>query len=653
MEKKLSAKVKRAINGKPRRVIRAQSKRVALNGVKALHVKVGGKKVFVNKYTKRVPVVGGVIRRVDSWTITGHTKKQKDREYTKWFKHNFPKESELSAQRSRQEKFKSKPLISVLVPTYNTNIKHLRECIESVLTQTYVNWELCLADDSSTDPKVRKTIEEYAAKDKRIKYVFRKENGHICKASNSALELAKGEYIALLDHDDYLWPNALYENVALINEHPDAKFIYSDEDKLSETGRKHEDPFFKPDWSPEFLRSINYITHFAVLNRQLVNKVGGFRAGYEGAQDWDLFLRASRQLEEVYHVPTVLYSWRKSDTSTAKTASAKDYAYVNQEKALRDDIKARGLKAKLSWQVPLLMWRVDYEVNDDPLVSIVIPTKDQHRFIKRCLSSIKSKTSYGNFEVVIVDTGSTDKKVWELYEAYKDLGKGLRVVKWQKKPFNFASACDFGAEKSKGDYLLFLNNDTEVITKSWVEDMLGFAQQKDIGAVGCKLYYPDKKIQHAGIVLGVGGQDGTPGIAGHYFPAFIDSPPQDPAQPLYIGGARDFTAVTAACVMVSKKKFEDVKGFDPVFRIAFNDVDFCLKLYDKGLRNVYLPQVTLYHYESISVGKPGSKQRDLGVFEKEINLMLKKWGTLIENDPYYHPEFRKDIASARLRKGTA
>ncbi len=636
-------------DSKPKRVIKAQSKRAAVNGAKLLHVKVGGKPVFVNKYTRKVPVVGGLIRHVDSWSISGHTKKQKEKEYRKWFKKNFPSQEEIDKQKTTQKQFDQRPLISVLVPTYNTNTKHLKECIESVISQSYDNWQLCIADDNSADQKVRATIKKYAAKDRRIKYVFREKNGHICEASNSALKLAKGRYIALLDHDDILWPNALYENVALINKHPDAKFIYSDEDKLSETGKKHEDPFFKPDWSFDFLRSINYITHFAVLERSLVEQVGGFRTGYEGAQDWDLFLRASRELDQVYHVPTVLYSWRKSDTSTAKTPSAKDYAYVNQEKALKDDIKARGLTAKLSWEVPLLMWRVNYEVKKDPLVSIVIPTKDQYSFIERCLDSIKAKSTYQNYEVVIVDTGSSDEKVWELYETHKNLGKGLKVVKWNKKPFNFASACDYGADKAKGEYLLFLNNDTEVITKSWINDMLGYAQQKDIGAVGCKLYYPDRKIQHAGIILGVGGQNGTPGIAGHYFPAFIDKPPQDPAQPLYIGGARDFTAVTAACVMVSKSKFDVVKGFDPIFRIAFNDVDMCLKLYDRGLRNVYLPQVTLYHYESISVGKPGSKQRDLGVFEKEIKLMLKKWGPLIENDPYYHPAFRKDIASARLK----
>jgi GT2 family glycosyltransferase len=355
----------------------------------------------------------------------------------------------------------------------------------------------------------------------------------------------------------------------------------------------------------------------------------------------------SRETDRIQHIATVLYSWRKSHTSTAQKPSAKDYAYVAQKKALEDDVKQRGMKATIDWQIPFSMWRVQYELESKPLVSIVIPTKDQCAFIERCLESIKVKTAYDNYEVVIVDTGSTDERVWNLYEEYKNYFTKTKIVSWDK-PFNFAAVCDFGAENSSGDYFLFLNNDTEVITPSWIEDMLGYAQQRGIGAVGCKLLYPDGRLQHGGIVLGVGGQYGTPGIAGHYFPAFIDNPPQDNAQQLYVGGTRNFTAVTAACVMVEKGKFNEVNGFDPEFQIAFNDVDFCLKLFKNGLRNVYLPHVQLFHYESVSVGLPGSIQRDVKVFDREIKLMLKKWQPLIENDPYYHPEFRRDVASARL-----
>lgn len=616
--------------------------------VRIAHLKIFGRHVFANKYVRRIPIISFFLGIIESRLILVRTAEERHQDYRKWFKKHYPHKKELFDQAKAQRNLKKRPLISLLVPTFNTDPKHLRECINSVTAQSYDNWQLCIADDKSTDPAVRAIIKDYAAKDKRIKYVFRDQNGHICEASNSALKLATGQYVALLDHDDVIWPNALYEIAKLVNQHPDAKFIYSDEDKIDEDGKKHIDPFFKPCWSYDFLRSINYITHFAVLDRALVNKLGGFRPGYEGAQDWDLFLRASRELDYVYHIPTVLYSWRKSENSTAQQHSSKDYAYVNQKKALQDDISSRGLAAELSWQIPFSMWRVDYKLRNKPLVSIVIPTKDQYNYLRRCLDSIRDKTTYYNFELVIVDTGSTDKQVWELYDEYSKLWKNTQVVRWTKT-FNFAAACNLGAEHANGNYLLFLNNDTEVISPSWLQDMLGYAQQEAIGAIGCKLLYPDGKLQHAGIILGVGGQNGTPGIAGHFFPAFIDNPPQDPAQLTYVGGTRNFTAVTAACIMVSVANFERVRGFDPVFQIAFNDVDFCLKLLDIGLRNVYLPQVTLYHHESISVGQPGSKQRNLTVFAKEIKLMLNKWGSLIENDPFYHPEFRRDIASARLK----
>lgn len=616
--------------------------------VRVLYLKVGGKQIFINRYTKKVPIISRAIGIVESRTIINHSKEEIEADYRKWVKKHYPVKKELLRQSKAQKKFAKRPLISVLVPTYNTEPKHLRACIESVLAQSYDNWEFCIADDASTDEQVRKIIDEYAKKDKRIKKVFRKKNGHICKASNSALKLAKGEYVALLDHDDVLWPNALFENIKAINDNPKIDFLYSDEEKTDEDGSKHTDAFFKPDWSPEFLRSINYITHFAVIRRSLVEEVGGFRPGYEGAQDWDLFLRVSRKTKNIHHIPTVLYSWRMTECSTALQPSAKDYAYVNQKKALRDDVKKRGLKAEIDWEVPFSMWHVAYKVKSNPKVSIVIPTKNQYDFISRCLNSIREKTNYDNFEVVIVDTGSTDEKVWKLYDEYKKLLPNTKVVKWEKE-FNFSSVCNFGAIESSGDYLVFLNNDTEIITERWVEEMLGYAQQDEIGAVGSKLYYPDGKLQHAGIILGVGGQKGTPGIAGHFFPAYMDNPPQTPTQKLYMGGTRNFAAVTAACVMVAKKKFNAVGGFDPKFKIAFNDVDLCLKLLKKGQRSVYLPHVKLYHYESVSIGKLGTKQRDSELFAKEIQLMLKKWELLIKNDPYYHPCFRKDVASARLR----
>ncbi len=620
------------------RVFRAQSMRL-------LYLKINGHQIFVNRYTRRIPFYSKLLIFTESYMTTKHTANLRKVEYKKWFKEHYPSNKLLIEQ--QQYKFKYRPLISVLVPTFNTSSVHLRECITSVLNQSYDNWQLCIADDASTNEEVVAIIEEYCKTDKRINLVKRQKNGHICEASNSALAIANGEFIALLDHDDILWPNALFEVVKSLNENPDTDFIYTDEDKIDEEGRKHTEPFFKPDWSPEFLRSINYITHFAVLRRSLVEKVGGFRKGYEGTQDWDLFLRVSRQTSQITHIPKVLYSWRKSTNSTAQAPSSKNYAYINQKKALEDDIKQRGYDADIRWQIPFSMWKVRYKVKNNPKVSIIIPTKDQYAYIKRCLESINKNPGYNKIEVIVADTGSSDPKVWELYDEYKKLIPNSRVIKWTKK-FNFASVCNFGAKKARGEYLLFLNNDTEVITPSWVEDMLGYAQQKDIGAVGCKLLYPDGKLQHGGIILGVGGLDGTPGIAGHYYPAFAVNPPQDPAMLTYVGGTRDLTAVTAACVMVSADKFNKVNGFDEKYRIAFNDVDMCLKLFEKGWRNVYLPHVELYHHESVSVGQPGSKVRDLSEFDKEIKMMLKRWRPLIKNDPYYHPEFRKDIASARL-----
>lgn len=635
------------IQSLPKRAVKKIVRPYANHIIQAAHIKVFDKPIFINKYSRRIPVVDKMANIMNSKMMIAKSFHDREMEYREWFKCNYPKPEDLKRQRKSQKNFPERPLVSVIVPTYNTNPRLLRECIESVTEQTYDNWQLCLADDASTKPEVKKVIREFASKDDRIKFVLRKKNGHICRASNSALKLADGEFIALLDHDDLLWPNALFKVIEAHNKDNKIDFFYSDEDKINEAGDLHSEPFFKPDWSPEYLRSVNYITHFSVIRKKIVEQVGGFRIGYEGAQDWDLFLRVSRETDKIYHIPTVIYSWRKSSTSTAESPSAKSYAYVNQQKAILDDVKQRGMEADVAWQIPLSMWRVRYRLKTDPLVSVIIPTKDQYDYIERCLRSMHEKTAYENIEVIVVDTGSTDERVWELYKDYKQKFSNMRVVEWTAT-FNFAAVCDYGAEKAKGKYYLFLNNDTEVITPSWIEDMLGYAQQKEIGAVGCKLLYPDGRLQHGGIILGVGGQHGTPGIAGHFFPAFIDNPPQDPAQQLYVGGTRNFTAVTAACVMVEKDKFNSVDGFDPVFQIAFNDVDFCLKLHDKGLRNVYLPHVQLYHYESVSVGQPGSKQRDISVFAREIQLMLHKWQPLIEKDPFYHPEFRKDIASARL-----
>lgn len=574
---------------------------------------------------------------------------EREFEYQIWVRRNQPNQAELDMQRETSKTFAHQPTISLIMPTYNTDPAFLKECIESVLAQTYEKWELCIADDASSDQRVREVLSGYGEQDSRVKFMYRESNGHICEASNSALELATGEFVGLLDHDDIIWPNALFEVVGKINAQPDADFVYTDEDKIDQVGMVHTDPFFKPDWSPDFLRSLNYITHFAVIKKQIVDKVGGFRKGYEGAQDWDLFLRVSRVTDRIYHIPKVLYSWRKSVDSTAMLTSSKKYAFTNQKNALADDANEMGLKIEsIKWAVPNFMWHTNYEVAGRPKVSIIIPTKNQYNHISKCLKSIIKKTTYTNYEIIIVDTGSTEPNIWSLYDRTKEKFSRTKVVRWEEE-FNFAKVCNFGSEHATGEYYLFLNNDTEVITKSWIEGLLQYAQQDHVGAVGCKLLYPNHTLQHAGVVLGVGGNAETPSVAAHLFPGYQDHPVEDPLQPLYVGGVRDFSAVTAACVMVHKSKFAKVHGFDGRFQIAWNDVDFCLKLREQGWYNVYTPYVKLFHHESVSVGLPGSKHRDLDLFNEEIKMFGDKWGwDYINNDPYYSLNFRRDTANMRL-----
>lgn len=561
---------------------------------------------------------------------------QSDRfeKYQSYYHNNFPKN--IKKLKKNSQKLKTKPLLSVIMPIYNPPIKFLKEAINSVLNQAYANWELCLADDHSSDPEVVKTIKEYAALDSRIKYVLRPQNGHICKASNSALKLAAGDYIILLDDDDILWPNALYEVAKYINLYPQADLIYSDEDKLMEDGITHTDPFFKPDWSPDYLRSVNYITHLATIKKTTMDKLKGFLPGTEGAQDWDLFLRLSYISQHIFHIPKILYSWRMSPSSTASETgarNAKNYAYINQKKVLEADLKRRGLKGKVLPTEFLGVWEMQYGILDHPKISIIIPTKDKYELISQCLKSIVQKTTYPNYEIIIIDTGSTDPKVWQLYQ---QLSKNIKVYKW-KKEFNFSEVCNFGVTKATGSYFLFLNNDTEIISKNWIEGMLSLAQQKHIGAVSCKLLYPDNKIQHLGGLLGITGDPDEIGIAGHAYRGTSNGFHHFDRLAI-----KNYSFVTGACLLVSKQKFNQVKGFGPQFKIAFNDIDFCLKLYKQGYYNIVNPHISLYHKESATLKKPGEQGRSIAQWKNEIKLFLKRWNHLRENDPFSNPTISKN-----------
>lgn len=564
--------------------------------------------------------------------------KNRREEYIAWFDKQQLSSEELNEQKRNATKFTHQPLISVLVPTYNTNPQHLRECLDSVVGQTYGNWELCISDDASTDEDTKAVIREYVKKHRNIHATFNKVNGHIAISSNIALGMAKGEFISLLDHDDLLLPNALYETVAMINEYPDADLVYSDEDKL-EDDAVHVEPFFKPDWSPDFLNSCNYITHFATLSARIMKKVNGFTPGTQGAQDWDLFLRVTAATNKIHHIPKIIYTWRKSATSTAQSADSKPYAYINQKKVLRNNIEARKLAASVEAHPALGFWRTKYTVDGTPLVSIVIPTKDCFELIVQCVDSILENSSYPYFEVIIVDTGSTDERVHAYYDKLIKNDAHVRIVHW-KKPFNFSGACNLGAEKSTGEYLLFLNNDTEVITPDWIQGLLEHAQRPSVGMVGAKLQFPHGTIQHAGVVLS------KRDVAFH--PFYNQDPVQDIFNYIYIANVRNTAAVTAACSMVSRKKFNEVGGFDTKLRVTYNDVDLCLKLLDKGYFNVYNPFVELFHYESMSVGKIETDARDKAEFNEAKTLMQKRWAKYLKSDPYYNDCFEQHGPGYRL-----
>lgn len=568
-------------------------------------------------------------------------------EYQNWVKKNFPSKALIKKQRKKTLSFNQQPVVSIIVPTFNTPPNFLIECVESVINQSYPYWELCIADDGSTSKKILNIIREYTKKHDNIKAIYKKNNEHISAASNSALKLATGDFVALLDHDDILWPNALFEVVKIININPNAKFIYTDEDKLMSDGVTHTEPFFKPDWSPDYLRSINYITHFAVLKKSIIDKIGGFRIGYEGAQDWDLFLRATKSItndlntpnhpyiegNKIIHIPKVLYSWRISDNSTASAEFAsvvKDYAYKNQKKVLEDDLKARGLIGGVEKTEYLGLWNIKYKVKNNPKVSIIIPTKNQYGFISKCIKSIYNATTYDNFEILILDTGSDDVEVLEFYKKQLVKRNNLEILNW-KKNFNFSAVCNYGASQANGDYFLFLNNDIEVLSTNWIERMLGLAQLKHIAAVSAKLLYPDHKIQHLGGLLGITGNPNEIGIAGHayrgqneFFRHFDRL------------AIKNYSFVTGACLLIKKEKFVQVNGFDEAFQIAFNDVDFCLRLNNKGYFHVIEPYVELLHKESASLKKPGEDGRDLKQWKKEIAMFLDKWDHMREKDPFYN-----------------
>lgn len=522
------------------------------------------------------------------------------------------------------------PLVSVLVPAYNTPAQWLRRCIESVREQAYPHWELCIADDASTEPHVAEILAEYAALDERIRFVVRTENGHISRASNSALELASGEYVALLDHDDELHPLALLECVKAFQDNPRWEMLFTDEDKIDENGVR-SDPYFKSDWNPDLFFSQNCVCHLTVYKRELLHEVGGFRPGTEGAQDWDLTLRVSERLQpdQIGHVPKALYHWRTIAGSTALAPGEKSYAHLAALHSLQDYFSRNGIQAQVR-EMPGYSgyFHIAYRVPEPaPLVSLLIPTRDRLDLLRRCVGSILDKTTYANYEIIVLDNDSSEKQTLEYFDEIT-ADERVRVVRWPHA-FNYSAINNFGAAQARGEIIGLLNNDVEVISPDWLTEMAGHALRPEVGVVGAMLYYPNDTIQHAGVVLGIGG------VAGH---AYVGAVRGYPGHKHRGGLAQSMSAVTAACAIVRASTFREVGGLDETLKVAFNDIDFCLRVREKGYRNLWTPFAELYHYESATRGYENTPEK-IERFKREESLMQQRWGSTLETDPYYNPNF--------------
>lgn len=547
--------------------------------------------------------------------------------YQKWIRHHLPDRNELEKQ--KKTSFGYRPKISFVVPLYKTPEKYLRRLTESFQEQTYSNWELCFSDGSGAQSPLTELLKELTAKDNRIKYVSHEESLQISENTNSAIEIATGDFIAFADHDDELTPNALFECVKAINEKPQTLVIYTDEDKMSMDGHKFFQPHFKPDYNPDLLCTVNYICHLFVVSRKVIEKVGGLRSEFDGAQDYDFVLRCVEAVkdEEICHIPKILYHWRCHEDSTAENPESKLYAFEAGRRAVQAHYERTGIHAEVFKGEYLGLYRTKFIRDHDPLISIIIPNKDHIDDLKRCMESIEQKSTYKNYEYIIVENNSTDSATFEYYKKLEAENPKVRMVYWDGV-FNYSAINNYGASFAKGEYLLLLNNDTEIINPDCLEELLGYCMRKDVGAVGARLYYEDDTIQHAGVVIGFGG------IAGH---CFVQHKRGTTGYCHRIICAQDYSAVTAACMMVKKSAFDAVGGLSEELAVAFNDIDFCMKLRKAEYLIVYNPYAELYHYESKSRGLEDTPEK-VARFNKEIATFEKKWPEILENgDPYYNP----------------
>lgn len=527
------------------------------------------------------------------------------------------------------ETFHIKPTISVVIPVYNVEAKWLNRCIQSVMEQYYQHFELCLYDDCSTSEETLACLRQWQGRDQRIKIAFGKENGHISYASNQAVKLASGEYVGLLDNDDELTPDALFEVVKRINQCNTVDFIYSDEDKLEMDGT-FSGPFHKPDFNLDLFLTNNYLCHFSVIRKTIGDKIGWFRTGYEGSQDYDLFLRVILATRNIVHIPKILYHWRKIPGSTAAQYSTKNYANTASIRALKDYCEQEKIEATVENGLWPGSFRLNRKILGKPKVSILIPFKDKPAFLKKCVSSILNKTSYDNFEIILINNRSSQAETIGFLKSMEDEAS-VKVVEYDNE-FNFSAINNFAARYASGSHLLFLNNDTEVINPDWLAAMLSHSQREEVGGVGAKLLYPDNTVQHAGVLLGVGG------IANH---AYHRQPSAGTTYWGHLNTERDYTALTGACLMVAKETFTACGGFNEDLSIAYNDIDLCLRLLDMGKVNVYTPYAQLYHHESVSRGYDVSpeKRRRLDL---ESKILRRIWGPKLDDDPMYNVNLTKN-----------
>ena len=564
--------------------------------------------------------------------------------YNDWYEKVKPTEAELAEQRKISRKWKEGPQISIVVPLYNTPETFLREMIESVMASTYENWELCLADGTPGESVIPAIVQEYQQNDRkiidketsRVVYQKLKENGGIAENTNAAIAMAGGDYIAFLDHDDVITPDALYEMADRIikgrNQGKEPEVLYSDEDKTDAGQTKVMDPHFKPDFNPDLLCSNNYITHFLVVKRELADRLGGIRKDFDGAQDYDFVLRATEQAKVIAHIPKILYHWRMHELSTAGDGDSKSYARDAGKRAIEAHLERIGVEGSVEPTQYFGFYQVNYKLTERPLVSIIIPNKDETETLKKCLDAI-AKSSYENYEVIIVENNSTEEATFSLYKKIES--DKIRVV-YYPDAFNYSKLNNFGASYANGTYYILMNNDIEVIETNWIEQMLSNCERREVGVVGARLYYPDNTIQHAGLVVGVGGS--LRGIGANLYQGMR----RERSGYMHRAAIQmNYSAVTAALLMVKKEVYDKVNGFEEELSVAFNDVDFCLRIREAGYLIVYDPRVEAYHYESKSRGAEDSPEK-VARFQSEIEFMRNRWETLLkEGDPNYNLNFSR------------